>query len=668
MVQNLVKERPSVYKGEEIYESLLRKFQQEREEQQDDVTRKQLNYFRAEIESFRNDLTEIHYDKPNRTDRLIKAIQDYDTKYDGLLKGLDESFMLFVVGTGKYGKSTLINALLESEAAEVGVLPKTWKIDIFRKDLPANKVVIKYRSNKEVQVSVKKAKEMIEVEEKKRKDSEAIVNAKLTKLKKEVSSFEAFKDLKLKLEREEIYNSDIVEVHWGMKSSPILEDFYVVDTPGLTQIVMGEVRNNVQDYYHKADGVLWMLDATAIAASNAKKLVEDLEESLANVGGKQQQNIIAVLNRVDLIYKQQGADGVKRVLADAEAIYKGYFRAIIPFSALQAFQGAMTKDQELLEISGMNRLYSEIQQAFYKNAKQIQYNKKLESCYAYNKEVSKLIAEYQQQLESDVEKLIDEEEKIDQHLEKESKKLQKNSKALLDSYQKRVKENIRVKAETFIDLKDKDAQKRFVDKEIFETARLSGLLQDFQKEVKQEYTNISGLYKKKIYFTEYPNLQQQTSLVLQNEIGVNVNLFRDSSGESFVTIGSGVAAGLVAAMFLGPLGLVVGGIVSWFAKNSMRDKVRRSLHEELDKIYIDLSTKISDSIEAYADNAYEEIIYSSAVMSFSEVYSFTESISDLDDLSDAVNSLLEDSKNLKETLQKPSPNFYTPLKELLFAK
>ena len=40
--------------------------------------------------------------------------------------------MLFIMGMRKYGKSTLINALLRQKVAEMDFLPKTWKIDVLK--------------------------------------------------------------------------------------------------------------------------------------------------------------------------------------------------------------------------------------------------------------------------------------------------------------------------------------------------------------------------------------------------------------------------------------------------------------------------------------------------------------------------------------------------------
>ncbi len=42
-------------------------------------------------------------------------------------------YMLYVIGMGKAGKSSLLNSLVGSKVADVGTLPKTWKTDFFYK-------------------------------------------------------------------------------------------------------------------------------------------------------------------------------------------------------------------------------------------------------------------------------------------------------------------------------------------------------------------------------------------------------------------------------------------------------------------------------------------------------------------------------------------------------
>lgn len=53
-------------------------------------------------------------------------------KLQSKLQDLNEPLYIMIVGNGKHGKSTLINALIGKNVAEVARVPKTWKIDIFQ--------------------------------------------------------------------------------------------------------------------------------------------------------------------------------------------------------------------------------------------------------------------------------------------------------------------------------------------------------------------------------------------------------------------------------------------------------------------------------------------------------------------------------------------------------
>ena len=652
--------------GEELYERLLKKLSYKKDENQDEKTKEQLNHYRKPLHAFVNQLKQFQKEGTNKTDRLTSVLEDFDTKYDGLVKGVDEDFMLFVVGMGNYGKSTLINALLETEAADVGVLPKTWKIDIFCKDIPEGQVIVKYRNNSEIVVDRNRAKEIVVEEESKRSESDKKVSLKLKEAKNSLTSYKAFKELKLKLEREEIYNSDIVEMHWGMARTPILNKFRVVDTPGLTQVVMGEIRTNVQDYYHKADGVLWMLDATAISAAKAKDIIEDLEKSLENIG-RQQQNIIGVLNRIDQIYISQGEEGVRSVIEIAETIYKGYFRRIIPFSALQGFDGSKNNDQELIEKSGLNQLHREINYAFYKNAKRVQYNKKLQSASAYNHEIARQVKQFKDSLDRDWLKLKNGLYEITENMDRDQEKMKADVKAKITTYRSRVEDNIRYQLDSFLNIKDSASQTSFINDQIFEIKWITSMLKGVQSEQVLAINNMVNHYNKKLFFTEYPNLIEQNSLEIKRDIHFSVQVARDGTSEDLLTYGSGIGAGLVASMFLGPFGLLVGGLVSWFAKNSIKEDVRSNLEHELTKIIMEMTHKIEDNLKSYMDEAREHI-NKNANSSFAMVYSFGEDEDqDWDKFEDEVNNIIRESENVIELFLSPDPNAFSVKKLILQA-
>ena len=394
----------------------------------------------------------------NKTTRMVDSLVETIPLYAGLKEGLSNPFQLFVVGTGNYGKSTLINSLLgtgEKHAAE-NTLPETWKIDIFEKDINSDEAIIQYRDGREVKLPKNEVESILKDEEQKRKASNREVRKKLkdsTDLDKE-----AFKELKLKLEREELYTSPIIEVHWGIKDSAILNQFSIVDTPGFIQTVMGEVRNSVKEYYHKSDGVLWLLDATSISASGSMKLISELEDTLQEIGGRRiDNNIIAVLNRIDLVDKNEG--DAQKVIAEANRIYGNYFEKIVPFSAKLAFEAQMENDEIKKKKSGLDKLRNEINNTFFMNAKDIQCNKKDEACSVYSYEIRKKIETYHNDLNQDKEKLIKVLDRVEMDMQNERKTIKDSYEQFLNSYFNTVLRNIDTKLSILSDIEDKEKQK-----------------------------------------------------------------------------------------------------------------------------------------------------------------------------------------------------------------
>ncbi|MGQ9531364.1 MAG: hypothetical protein ACUVTQ_00970 [Desulfotomaculales bacterium] len=86
------------------------------------------------LADLRQELELLCQDGKNRPRELAgfaTAVAEAAAQLACLKQELREPFMLFVMGMGKYGKSTLVNVLLGGRYADVDSLPKTWKIDVF---------------------------------------------------------------------------------------------------------------------------------------------------------------------------------------------------------------------------------------------------------------------------------------------------------------------------------------------------------------------------------------------------------------------------------------------------------------------------------------------------------------------------------------------------------
>lgn len=578
----------------EIYESIFSQLLKKREEAIIEKTQKEIEYFLNYITA----IQEIYItEKGQKTKigRFVNMLQDYISKYHLLHDSLDKPFMLFIVGTGKYGKSTLINTLLEQQMADVGVLPKTWKIDVFRGDLNPTIAILKFRNLEERTVTSSEARAFIQLEEDKRTFSEKEIQKKLKQLKREVTSFEAFKELRLKLEREELYQSELVEVHWGTKQNKILKNFYIVDTPGLTQNIMGEIRNNVQDYYHKADGVLWMLDATSIAASNAKNLIDDLESNLKSVGGTKHQNMIGVLNRIDLINSNKGVEGVNQVINDAKGIYGSYFKTIIPFSALNAFRSVEENNQLLKRSSGLQNLQEEIQSTFLNKAKIIQAEKKKQSLRTYNSRVVVLIEQFCLEFLNDL-TLLD--TKVDEAVYQIKKELVSYYFHFIkeyDQYEKKATSDMGRKVEILVNIENDSRRTDYLENEILLKSNFEHISSEKEKNGIQLTEQQISYYSKQLSFTEYPNLDK---LYKQNENSSNSNstavlddIKRDSI-EAMSSINFN-------AIYNGFFDEIFGSIGKFFAKWGAKSKLRGSLPMEISQTVIKAKQNLRSSNEYY---------------------------------------------------------------------
>ena len=74
--------------------------------------------------------------------------------------------MLYMIGVGNAGKSSVLNSLVGSNVAEVATLPKTWKTDLFFKAEKENNKSVKFlfRDNRPEQYySTDEAKKVITI-------------------------------------------------------------------------------------------------------------------------------------------------------------------------------------------------------------------------------------------------------------------------------------------------------------------------------------------------------------------------------------------------------------------------------------------------------------------------------------------------------------------------
>lgn len=525
-----------------------------------------------------------------------------------MAEGILSPFMLFVVGTGNYGKSTLVNAVIGSRVADMDALPKTWKIDIFTSALPAGRVRFKFLTGEEKIMSEKEAKAFLTEEEKKRERSEREIDEEYNRRSRNLS-LEARQELKELLRQQKLYKSPVSEVHWSCALSTVLRRFTIVDTPGMFQILDDRVYNDLRDFYHKADGVLWMLDANVVAARNPQKLIEDLKMTLDKVGGYRK-NIVAVLNRIDQV--NDGADG-GRVLKEAQRIYGSYFLDIIPFSARKALEAVEAYDADGIEKSGLSALMRAIDKYFLSQAISLRANVRVNSFRNYIGDVSQRTLNFVIALKRDEERRLSLKHALSSSIDTQAEKLVKLVNASLEDYKEDVASRIETLAAQLFDIQEDDRRSSFASNRIFNRKELLRISRFLGQHIQKTANDIHADFSRKSVFVQFPHLAASDDIkdLVKDTVGA-----LDFSETEFDTSGDQLLAGLLsgglALALLGPIGLVVGvlALTSFGRQIIIKLKLpglKQKLNEQLDTFVNQLTQTLNDAINTTMQQVNTEV-------------------------------------------------------------
>jgi GTPase SAR1 family protein len=535
----------------------------------------------------------------------VDKIEKAKIKIDDLSEDLDEPFLLSVVGVGSYGKSTLINGLLGQRVAEMDFQPKTWKIDVFYQS-EEEKVEVKYKYGSTDRISKQEAEDLLEKEEQKRRDSRDKVYEEFKKRREDYDSLEAKEELKEVLREKLLYKSKITEVRWPVESAELLENFQLVDTPGLVQKLLGEVKMSVNEYYYKADGVLWMLSSETLASKQSREMMDKLEEDLKKVAGSEQNldNAIAVLNKIDLLREDGGQEAVDKVYQEAQHKFGDLFKEIVPVSAKEALTGAENDDQDLIEQSGIQRLKESIRNRFFTKGQRIRINSKVQGVKRVLQDLSQKLLDYSQRLREDEVQRKKLARNLKRELNKTENSCQQQVASIFESYTKRVKRNINLKAEQLFEIESEEDRKDFVEEEIFNAQSFKRKFKRLQKDISESLKSMRDYYQDKSVFKKYKHLKQGR-LTINNRQGVltttNDNIYNQDLGE--LKINFGIAFTTIGGMVFGPIGAILGGIASyfglakWAAKRWKLPKVKEQFREHLEDSTTELEQKVMTNIE-----------------------------------------------------------------------
>lgn len=444
------------------------------------------------------------------TGELIDELDILKIKFKTIYDDFDDKLMIFIIGNGKVGKSSLLNSLVGEELAKVSFEPCTWKIDVYSPELD-NYALLKTQNGEVEKLSVKEAKARVDIEETLAKDGKKRFNEAKNKALREIKGKEAREEMREKLSKELLYKSDISEVRWPIKNKVIVENCLFVDTPGLVQNLYDSSQmGSIQNYYHKSDGIIWMVDATTIAGANVKSTLDDLECEFETIGGMRG-NIIGVVNRIDIVEENDGETGVNAVLNKAEEIFEGKFNKILPLSAKKAMEGK-------IEESGLNTLRDAIRSIFVEKAELVRSSSKTQGIKIVQKEFISTINRYLSRLNYKNKERQDKLNNVYKQGEELKNNIQKEINRMIESYLATVNMNINLK----IDELAKGENEEFIKDSMYEIHKLEELINIFIKSKSNEIESTGKLLLKKAHVSEYKYIESDTKISLVNNMDVNL--------------------------------------------------------------------------------------------------------------------------------------------------
>lgn len=250
---------------------------------------------------------------------------------------------VFVVGEGNFGKSTLVNSLLGLgvEIAKSDFLPLTWHITRYTPAEAESRFEIHYEPT---DGSASRLESTVEA------------TCSIAEIERGVIRFSSLKDLETVVTEEENARrqSGAASAIWQVvqsvkKSETGIHALELVDSPGISQVRVGTATGeSIEDFYHRADVVLWLFAADK---TNSRETRHSLE-SMSRYG----KPIIGVVNRADLIPAGQRS----QVLNDVKHQFSGLLQEVVLLSARDAFTATANGNNEKLQQSGLPELRNAI--------------------------------------------------------------------------------------------------------------------------------------------------------------------------------------------------------------------------------------------------------------------------------------------------------------------
>lgn len=261
--------------------------------------------------------------------QYAEGLRQLGTKVDA------DTFKIQIVGTFKNGKSTFINALLGEDILPTKALPCTSVINEIKYG-ETKKAILNFRNPlPETLLSDIPAVTLNHMKAHGMKD--------VPSMEIEYDRISDYVTIPIDGDPDEIsLKSPYLSVELYYPSPLLKEGVEIIDSPGLNE---NDERTAVTlEYLDKADAIIFLLDATKACAKDEMETIDDI------LVPKGFDDMFFVVNRFDLIDKRQQPE-VKRFVENK--VKKYTTNDIYCISALNALDGKLEDDNELLEKSGL---------------------------------------------------------------------------------------------------------------------------------------------------------------------------------------------------------------------------------------------------------------------------------------------------------------------------
>lgn len=253
----------------------------------------------------------------DRLIHLLAGVQDSQMR-------AAEPFEVFVMGEGKHGKSTFINAVLGTHAAPTDWLPKTWCF---------NRYIAVHARSGDVRIFV----DPVRLETEGGPELRGLLGEPerefRTLLEYHVGSDQAKVIASIEEDRvvgtlgsTKPYFSPVMEMEWAVVApQALLPGIRLVDTMGINQqLAPSSHLHHLKWQYERADAVIWIVAAEKIGA---RELRNEMLEAR-----RYAKHLVLVINKWD----QLDEPSRQRALIRSEREYGGLVSSIVPFSSLLA--------------------------------------------------------------------------------------------------------------------------------------------------------------------------------------------------------------------------------------------------------------------------------------------------------------------------------------------